>query len=163
MVIKEKVAKAINKQINAELYSSYLYLAMAAYFESVNWLGLAQWMKVQASEEHAHAMKFYGYLHDRGGRVVLSGIDGPKTEWKSPLAVFVDAYAHEIKVTGLINGLLQVARDEDDAATEAMLQWFINEQVEEEAHALLIVEKLKLIKDSVNGLFMLDHELGERK
>ena len=163
MAIKEKLIRAINKQINAELYSSYLYLAMAAYFESNNWMGFAQWMKVQLREENIHAMKFYEYLVARGGRVVLSAIDAPDKEWKSPLAVFEAVYAHEVKITAMINDLLKLARDEADTATEAMLQWFINEQVEEEASALLILEKLKMIKDSMNGLFMLDHELGERK
>jgi ferritin len=157
------MAKAINKQINAELYSSYLYLAMAAYFEANNWLGFAQWMKVQSKEENSHAMKFYEYLVERGGRVILSDIEAPAKEWKSPLDVFEAVYAHEVKVTALINDLLKVAREEGDAATESMLKWFIDEQVEEEANAMLTLEKLKLIKDSVNGLLMLDHELGERK
>jgi ferritin len=163
MIIKEKLQKAINKQINAELYSSYLYLGMAAYFEESNWLGFAHWMKAQSAEENAHAMKFYGYLFERGGRAVLSGIEAPQGEWKSPLAAFEAAYAHELKVTALINDLLKLAKDENDTATEMMLQWFIKEQVEEEANAMLIVEKLKLIKDSVQGLFVLDKELGERK
>ncbi len=163
MAIKEKLVQAINKQINAELYSSYLYLAMAAYFESNNWMGFARWMKVQLREEDTHAMKFYEYLVARGGRVILSAIDAPDKEWKSPLGVFEAVYAHEVKVTALINDLLKLARDEQDTATEVMLQWFINEQVEEEANAQLILEKLKMIKDSTNGLFMLDHELGERK
>lgn len=163
MVIKEKLVRAINKQINIELYSSYLYLAMAAYFESNNWMGFAQWMKVQLREENSHAMKFYEYLVDRGGRVGLSAIDAPDKEWKSALGVFEAVYAHEVKVTAAINELLKLAKDEADTATEAMLQWFITEQVEEEANATLILEKLKMIKDSTNGLFMLDHELGERK
>ena len=163
MVIKEKVAKAINKQINAELYSSYLYLAMAAYFEANNWLGFARWTKAQAREENTHAMKFYEYLFDRGSRAVLDAIQAPPKEWKSPLDAFAAVYAHEIKVTGLLNGLLDVARAEGDAATESLMKWYIDEQVEEEATAMLIVEQLKRIKDSVNGLFMLDHELGERK
>ncbi|MDD5238369.1 MAG: ferritin [Candidatus Omnitrophica bacterium] len=163
MVIKDKVIKAINKQINAELYSSYLYLAMAAYFTADNWLGFAQWMKVQSREENAHAMKFYEYLLERGGRVTLSAIEAPAKEWKSALDVFEAVYAHELKVTGLINDLLKVAREENDTATESMLKWFIDEQVEEEANAVAIVEKLKVIKGFANGLLMLDHELGERK
>ncbi len=163
MVIEDKVVKALNKQINAELYSSYLYLAMAAHFEGNSWMGFAQWMKVQAREENTHAMKFYEYVFERGGRVVLSGIEAPAKEWKSPLAAFEAVYAHEVKVTSLINDLLKVAREEEDAATESMLKWFIDEQVEEEANAMLIVEKLKLIKDFTNGLLMLDHSLGERK
>lgn len=163
MEIQGKVAKAINKQINAELYSSYLYLAMAAYFESKNWLGSANWMRVQAKEENTHAMKFYDYVLERGGEVVLTEIKAPDANWKTHLEVFEAVYEHELKVTALIEELLKVARQEDDAATESMLKWFIDEQVEEETHAKQIVDKLKLIKDSMNGLFMLDHELGERK
>ena len=163
MKIKDKVAKAINKQINAELYSSYLYLAMAAYFESKNWLGFANWMKIQSREENAHAMKFYEYVLERGGAVALGDIKAADTVWKTPLEVFEVVYEHELKVTLLINDLFKLARQEQDVATESLLKWFIDEQVEEEAHALQIVDKLKLIKDSANGLFMLDHELGERK
>lgn len=163
MVIKEKMQKAINKQINAEFYSSYLYLAMAAYFEAKNWQGFASWMKIQSKEENAHAMKFYEYVLERGGEVVLNDIKASETKWKTPLEVFEAVYEHELKVTALINDLLKVSRQEDDAATESLLKWFIDEQVEEESHAKQIVDKLKLIKDSANGLFMLDHELGERK
>ena len=163
MEIKDKVTKEINKQINAELYSSYLYLAMAAYFEAKNWSGFGHWMRLQANEEHAHAMKFFDYILERGGEVVLEDIKAADTGWKAPLDVFEAVYGHELKVTALINDLLKVARQEGDAATESLLKWFIDEQVEEEAHAKQIVEKLKLIKDSANGLFMLDHELGERK
>ena len=163
MEIKDKVAKAINKQINAELYSSYLYLGMAAYFEMKNWSGFGHWMRLQANEEHAHAMKFFDFVLERGGEVVLDDIKAAATDWKTPLDVFEEVYKHELKVTALINDLLKVARQEDDPATESLLKWFIDEQVEEEAHAKQIVDKLKLIKDSANGLFMLDHELGERK
>lgn len=163
MEIKTRMTAAINKQINAEMYSSYLYLAMAAYFEAQNWLGFAHWMKKQAGEENTHAMKFYEFVLERGGEVELFDIKATKATWKTPLEVFEVVYAHELKVTALINDLLKLARQENDSATESMLQWFIDEQVEEEANAKLIVEKLKLIKDSANGLFMLDHELGERK
>lgn len=163
MEIKDKVAKAINKQINAELYSSYLYLAMAAYFEAKNWLGFGHWMRLQANEEHTHAMKFFDYVLERGKEVVLEDIKAPQVNWKNPLEVFEAVYAHELKVTALINDLLKLSREENDTATESMLKWFIDEQVEEEANAKQIVDKLKLIKDSANGLFMLDHELGERK
>lgn len=163
MEIKDKMTKAINKQINAELYSSYLYLAMAAYFEARNWLGFANWMKVQSEEENTHAMKLYDYVLERGGEIVLDDIKAADTPWKTPLEVFEAVYAHEIKVTSLINDLLNLSRKEGDTATESMLKWFIDEQVEEEASAKQIVDKLRLIKDSVNGLFMLDHELGERK
>lgn len=163
MEIKNTVAKAINKQINAELYSSYLYLAMAAHFEKRNWRGFAQWMKVQSREEYTHAMKLYAYLLERGGEVRLTDIKTPESSWKTPLNIFEAVYEHELKVTDLINDLVKLARQEDDPATESMLKWFIDEQVEEEASALLILEKLKMIKDSTNGLFMLDHHLGKRQ
>lgn len=163
MKINSKVEKAINNQINKELYSSYLYLAMAAYFESVNLRGFAHWVRLQAKEEDAHAMKFYGYLFDRGGRVILSAIDAPPAEWKSAFDVFSQIYAHEVKVTGYINDVLKTARQENDSATETMLDWFITEQVEEEAHAQQIMERLKMVKDSSNGLLMLDFELSQRK
>lgn len=163
MEIKDKVTKAINKQINAEFYSSYLYLAMAAYFEVKNWLGFANWMKIQSKEENTHAMKFYDYILDRGGKVVLEDIKAADTDWKTPLEVFEAVYEHELKVTVLINDLFKLSRQEGDAATESMLKWFIDEQVEEEINAKQIIDKLKLTKDSANGLFMLDHELGERK
>lgn len=163
MDIKDKMTKAINKQINAELESSYLYLAMAADFAAKNWQGFAHWMDLQAKEENAHAMKFFKYILERGGEVELDDIKAADAGWKTPLEVFEEVYQHELKVTVLINDLLKLARQEGDAATESMLKWFIDEQVEEEAHAKEIVDKLKLIKDSTNGLFMLDHELGERK
>ncbi len=163
MEIKDKVTKAINKQINAELYSSYLYLAMAAYFEAKNWPGFGRWMRLQAQEENSHAMKFYDYVLQRGGKVVLDDIKAADAEWKTPLEVFEDVYDHELKVTVLINDLLKLSRQENDAATESLLKWFIDEQIEEEANSKQIVDKLKLIKDSNNGLFMLDHKLGERK
>ncbi len=163
MEIKDKVTKAINKQINAELYSSYLYLAMAAHFEAKSWLGFANWVKVQSREENTHAMKFYDYVLERSGEVELSDIKAAEASWKTPLEVFEAVYEHELKVTALINDLLKLTRQEGDTATESMLKCFIDEQVEEEANAKQIVEKLKMIKDSTNGLFMLDHELGERK
>lgn len=163
MVIKDKVVKAINKQINAELYSSYLYLAMAAYFVAANLKGFAQWMKVQSREENAHAMKFFEYVLERGGEVVLAKIDEPPAEWKSALGAFEDVYAHELKVTSLINDLLKTAKAEDDTATESLLKWYIDEQVEEEANAVEVLAKLKAIKEAPAGLYMLDKELGERK
>ncbi len=163
MVIKDKVAKAINKQINAELYSSYLYLAMSAWFQSVNFTGFAKWMAVQAKEEYAHAMKFYDYLLERGGKVTLAEIAAPKGSWKSPLNAFEEVYAHELKVTALIGDLVKLAKDDDDYATESMLKWFVDEQVEEESNALLIVEQLRVIKESTGGLYMLDHRIGTRE
>jgi ferritin len=163
MKIKEKVQKAINTQINRELYSYYLYLGMSAYCESLNLKGFAHWLRLQAQEEQAHAMKLFDYIFDRGGCVLLADIKAAPTPWKSPLECFMHVYDHEVKVTGYINEVLEVALETRDTATGAMLQWFINEQVEEEAAAQLIVEKLKMIKDSTNGLLMLDFELSNRK
>jgi len=162
-MIGKKMQEAIGEQINAELYSAYLYLAMAGDFETKNLKGFANWMEVQAKEEVEHAKRFYDFVNERGGRVTLKGIGAPPAEWKSPLAAFEDAYAHEQKVTGLIHKLVDVARAEKDYAAEVMLQWFVNEQVEEEANASEIAEKLRLVKESSNGLFMMDRHLAERK
>ncbi len=161
-MINEKMQDALNKQINAELYSSYLYLSMSANFNSVNLNGFANWMRVQAQEELVHAMKFYDYITERGGRVILRPVEGPTSDWASPLAAFEDAYRHEQKVTGLINDLVELAVAERDHATNIFLQWFVSEQVEEEASADEVVQKLKLVGDASHGLFMLDRELGQR-
>jgi len=162
-MISKKIENAINKQINAELYSAYLYLSMASYYESVNLRGFAKWMEAQAGEEQEHAMKFYGYINERGGRVIFDSIAKPPSKWDSPLAVFEETYKHEQNVTAMINDLMELARSEKDNATEILLQWYVNEQVEEEASASAYVEKLKMIGSSGNGLIMLDHELGQRK
>lgn len=161
-MIKEKIEEVINQQINAELYSGYLYLSMASYFESNNLNGFANWMHVQNLEEQSHAMKFYHYLNERGGRVKLMPIDGPKLEWKSPIEAFEDAYEHEQKVTAMINNMVEIAWAEKDHATYNMLQWFVDEQVEEEASALEIVEKLKMIGDAPGVMYMLDKEMSTR-
>lgn len=161
-MIKEKIEEVINQQINAELYSGYLYLSMASYFESNNLNGFANWMHVQNLEEQSHAMKFYQYLNERGGRVKLMPIDGPKLEWKSPIEAFEDAYEHEQKVTAMINNMVEIAWAEKDHATYNMLQWFVDEQVEEEASALEIVEKLKMIGDAPGVMYMLDKEMSAR-
>jgi len=161
-MIDEKMQEAINKQLNAELYSSYLYLSMSAYFQSVNLGGFANWMRVQAKEELAHAMKFYDYVNERGGRVILQPVEEPPSEWDSPLAVFEHVYRHEQKVTGLINKLVDLAVKARDHATNNFLQWFVSEQVEEEASADEVVQKLKLVGDAPGGLFMIDRELAQR-
>jgi ferritin len=161
-MLKAKVQDALNSQINAELASSYLYLSMAAYFESRNLRGMAHWMRAQAEEEWKHAMKFYGFIFERGGRVTLQGVDAPKAQWESALEAFEDAYRHECEVTGLIHGLVKLATSESDFATLAFLQWFVSEQVEEEAAAQFIVEKLKTMGESNVALFILDGELGKR-
>ncbi len=161
-MISDKMQEAMNKQINAELWSSYLYLSMAAYFDSVNLSGSANWMKCQAQEELTHAVKFYNYVVERGGRVKLSAVDNVPTEWDTPLKVFEDTYEHETKVTAMIHNLVDMANQEKDYASIAFLQWFITEQVEEEASADEIVQKLKLAGDRGAGLFMIDRELGAR-
>jgi ferritin len=161
-MIGTKMQKAISDQIVAELYSSYLYLSMAANFEQSDLPGFATWMKVQAQEETTHAMKFFDFVHERGGEVNLGAIDAPPKDWDSPLAVFKAAYEHECKVSGLIADLVHLAREEKDIATEIFLQWFVTEQVEEEASADAIVRQLQMIGDAKHGLFMLDRELGNR-
>jgi ferritin len=162
-MLKTKVQEALNQQINAELASAYLYLSMAAYFDAKNFTGMAHWMRVQAQEEVGHAMRIYKHVNDRQGRVLLTAIEAPKTEWQSPLEVFENAYHHEQKVTSLINNLVKIALQENDYATQSFLQWFIDEQVEEEAAANVIVEKLRLVGDKGHALIMLDKGLGERK
>jgi ferritin len=155
--------KALNDQINAELFSAYAYLSMSAYFEGNDFTGFASWMNAQAQEEVAHAMKIYKFIIDRGGQVKLAAIDGPPVEWDSPLAVFEAGYKHEQHVTSLIHKLVALAIEENDYATKNMMDWFVDEQVEEEASASEIVQQLKLIGDNGHGLLMLDRELGQRK
>ena len=161
-MIGEKIQDALNEQVNAEFYSAYLYLSMAAYFESTNLPGFATWMRVQTQEELTHTMKIYDYVNERGGRVALKSIAQPPSEWESPLAVFEAAYKHEQKVTGLINGLVNLAVEEKDDAAKTFLQWFVDEQVEEEESAEAVVNKLKLVADASDGMKMLDDEMGQR-
>jgi ferritin len=161
-MLSKKMEKALNDQINAELYSAYLYLSMASYFESANLKGFANWMRVQNQEEVSHGMKLFDYVLEKGGKAVLQPIEGPQKTWKSPLAVFEAAYAHEQKVTSLINNLVDIAIKEKDHATNITLQWFVTEQVEEEASADDIVQKLKLMANAPGGMFMLDRELAQR-
>ena len=161
-MIKENVLNALNYQLNAELYSAYLYLSMEAYFESIELTGFGNWMRVQAQEEMTHAMKFYDYIVQRGERVILSSIEEPPSEWESPQAAFEHVYKHEQKVTGLINALVDLAMSESDHATNNFLQWFVAEQVEEEESANAALQKIKLTGESKSGLFMLDSELAQR-
>ena len=161
-MMNSTIESAFNEQLNAELFSSYLYLSMAAYFESQNLKGMAGWMRMQALEEHMHAMKFFDFINERGGRVTLAKIKEPKTEWSSPLDVFEDTCAHESKVTGLINELVDLALNEKDHAANAFLQWFVTEQVEEEGTTQEIRDKLKLVSDNPVALFMIDREMGGR-
>jgi ferritin len=162
-MLGKKIENAINKQINAEIWSAYLYLSMSAYFESINLGGFASWMRVQAQEEVGHAMRFYNHVVERRGRVTVSAITAPSINWKSPLNAFEDAFKHEQKVTGMIDNLVTMATAEKDYATANMLQWFIDEQVEEELSTDTVVQKLKMIGTNTGGLYMLDRELSQRK
>jgi ferritin len=162
-MLSDKMQKALNGQMNAELYSSYLYLSMNAYFKSVNLDGFANWMYYQAQEELEHAMKFYDFICQRGGRVQLAQIEAPPSEWNSPLAVFEDTLAHEQKVTGLINDLVEIANGERDHASQIFLQWFVSEQVEEEDSVGGVLEQLKLMGEAKGGLFMMDREMAKRR
>ena len=161
-MISDAMQKAINEQINKELYSSYLYLSMAAYFEGNNLPGFAKWMYVQADEERGHGMKLFEHLVDRGGRVTLAPIAGPQTEWMTSLEVFKQVQSHEAAVTASINALYEVAFNEKDYPAQVLLQWFITEQVEEEKNAAHIVQQLELIDARGTAVLMLDHQLGKR-
>jgi ferritin len=161
-MMKQKIEDAFNKQLNAESFSAHLYMAMSAYFESINMKGMARWMRLQADEETAHAMKFFDFIHSRGGKVILGQINAPTTEWDSPLAAFEAAYGHEQMITDKINKLVDLSIKEGDHASNAFLQWFVTEQVEEEESVSEIVDQLKLIENERGPLFMLDRELGQR-
>lgn len=161
-MISETMQKALNQQIKEELQSAYLYFAMAADFESKGLDGFASWMTAQASEEMVHAMKIYTFINDRGGKAHLLQLDEPQSSWKSTLEAFEAAYKHEQYITDCINKLVKKARDENDNATENMLQWFVNEQVEEEKTADDIVSKLKMVGDHPQGTFMMNSQLGNR-
>ncbi len=162
-MLKDKVQKALNDQINMELFSSYTYLSMSAFFESINYEGFANWMKKQSEEEYSHAIKFFDYVHDRDGKITLTKLDSPKTEWNSVLDVFGDTLKHEQAVTASINSLVELSSAEKDHATFNFLQWFVSEQVEEEASVTKIIERLRMIGDNTNGLLFLDRELGKRE
>jgi len=161
--ISEKMVEALNRQINAEIYSAYLYLSMAAYFDSVGLKGFSNWMRVQWQEELMHAMKMFGFVSERGGRVKLYAVDEPPSDWDSPLAAFEHVYEHEVNVTKRIHELVELAMSEKDFATYNFLQWYVAEQVEEEASSLEIVEKLRLIGEDKRGLLFLDKELSLRQ
>jgi len=161
-MIDTKIEEALNKQMVAETYSGYLYLAMAADFDAQNMKGFARWMKAQALEELFHAEKIYDFINDLGGRAVWGAIDAPAKGWKTPLEAFRAAYDHEVKVTGMINDLVDLARAKADKSTENFLQWYVNEQVEEEAQTDEIVKNIEKIKDHPGTLFMYDARLGER-
>ncbi len=162
-MLGKKMQDLMNNQIQAELYSAQLYLAMSVYSETENFKGIARWLKVQYEEETSHGMKFLHHIVERGGEVELKAIEAPPVKYGSMLKMFEEVLAHEKKVTTLINNLYEVALKEKDYASQIFLQWFITEQVEEEANASEIVAQLKMIGDkSVGGLFQLDHALGHR-
>lgn len=161
-MLNQKIQDAINEQVTAEFYSAYLYMAMSAQFEEMNLKGMASWMQMQAKEELAHGMGLYNYVVERGGRGQMNAIEAPSKEWDSPLAIFEAAYEHELKVSALINGIVDLAIQEKDHATNNFMQWYVKEQVEEEASADEVVQKLKMVKDQPGGLYMVDNELGAR-
>lgn len=161
-MISKKMTDALNKQINRELYSSYLYLAMSACATSMNFKGAGQWFAVQAQEENGHAMKFYKYLLDQGAEVALAAIDQPAGKFKSMPDMFEATLKHERSITEAIHKLMELAVAEKDHATQIFLQWFVSEQVEEEANAAEVVAQLKMIGSSMGSLFMIDHQLGKR-
>jgi ferritin len=162
MKIPKAMEDAINNQIREELESAYLYLAMAAYFEDQDLPGFSAWMRNQYQEELAHAHKFFDFLFEREGRSLVPAIKEPQVEWKSPLDAFEAAYAHEQHITSCINDLVLLARKEGDMASDTFLQWYVTEQVEEEATAIAIVKQLRMVGDSKTGLFLLDQEMGKR-
>ncbi|NOZ77887.1 MAG: ferritin [Acidobacteria bacterium] len=161
-MIQEKIQDALNNQVAAEFYSAHLYLSMSSYLESIDLPGAANWMRIQYREELAHAEKIFDFVIERDGRAILEGFDAPPREWSSALGVFQAAYEHEQKVTAMIEKLVELARELKDYATEVFLQWFISEQVEEEASVKAIVQQLKLVAESKNGRFMIDRELASR-
>ena len=162
-MLSKKMQDAFNEQINKELYSAYLYLSMGAWAQTQNLPGFAHWMHEQFEEETAHALKFFDYVVDRGGRVTLKAIDAPQLEWKSPLAMFEQVLEHEQFVTSLIHNLYALAVKENDYPSQVLLQWYIGEQVEEEKHANYIVDTLKTVGEKGHALVMMDRELAKRE
>ncbi len=162
-MLKKEVLDSINDQINAEFYSAYLYLSMSAYFQGKGLAGFANWMMIQFQEEQSHAMKFFNYVYERGGKVTLGPIEEVPTDFDSILAVWEKTLAHEQMVTGRINKMMDIAIEASDHATKSFLQWFVDEQVEEEASVTEILDTLRLIDGQGNGIFMLDREMKQRK
>ncbi len=161
-MISNKMAAAINKQVAREMYSSYLYRAMSLWSKAQGLPGFAAWLRMQAAEEMEHAEKFISYLEDQGAVVKLEALDAPPAAFKSPLAVFEETLKHEKQVTAWICELMKLAKAEGDYATEIALQWFITEQVEEEANATEILDLLKKVGNEGRGLYLVDHQLGKR-
>ncbi|NQT89326.1 ferritin [bacterium] len=161
-MLSENVLKSCNEQINAELFSAYLYLAMSAYLEEADLAGAAHWMRCQAQEEMTHAGRIIDYLTERDGRVLLDAIEKPQEAWETPQAAFEAAYGHELKISAMINDLVSLARDESDHMTENFLQWFVAEQVEEESSVKEVVRQLKIAGPTGGGLLLVDRELATR-
>ncbi len=162
-MLKEKMVKELNNQIREELYSAYLYLSMSAYFDSIGLKGFANWMMVQFKEEMDHAMKIYNYMIAQGAEIKLQAIPEPPQKWESPLHAFKETLKHEQHITERINYLVDIAEELKDRATFNFLQWFIDEQIEEEENDREIIAKLELIGDKSHMLYSLDKELGERQ
>ena len=162
-MLGQSVQDAVNTQINNELFSGYQYLSMSAHCESIGFPGFARWMRAQAEEELEHAMKFFDYIHDRGGKVMLQPIAQPQLGFGSPLALFETALAQEQKVTGMINELYRLSQQENDYASQTFLQWFVTEQVEEERNVGRVVEMLRMVDGNSSALLTLDRELGQRE
>ncbi len=161
-MFSKRLQAAINDQINAEYYSAYLYLSMAAYLEYKDLPGMAHWMRMQYEEEVFHALKFFDFMNDRGARVILKAIDAPPSDFGSVEEVFAEVLAHEQKVTSLIHNLYKLAVEENDYPTQSLLQWFIDEQVEEEKTASDILARVRMVKDYPPGILMIDDALGQR-
>lgn len=161
-MLGKKMQEALNKQVNEEMYSGYLYLAMSADFEDKNLGGFASWLRIQAKEELEHAMKIYDHIQERGGKVVLEAIKQPPKQWKTIAKAFQDAYEHECYITGKINDLVELAQQEKDYPAFNMLQWFVDEQVEEEANAEEVLSKVKLLGEEGRHLYILDKEMAKR-
>ncbi|MDA3816479.1 MAG: ferritin [Prolixibacteraceae bacterium] len=161
-MLKEKMEKALNEQINKELYSAYLYYSMSAYSESIGMPGIANWMKIQAQEELTHANKFFAYIHERDGKVTLTAIDAVDTEFGNVKEMFDKVLAHEQFISDSINKLVDISIELSDHASRSMLMWFVDEQVEEEANVQEILDQLAMFDAKGHGLFMLDKDLGSR-
>jgi len=161
-MISDKMCKVLNNQVNAELFSSYLYLSMSSWFSERSLSGFASWMRVQAQEELSHGMKIYDYILERGGKIELGAIEQPESVWSTPVEVVEEVANHEAKVTGLVNDLVDVALDERDHAANIFLQWFVCEQVEEEATVGEVFERMKMVDGNSGGMFAMDMELGKR-
>ncbi len=161
-MLKPSIEAALNRQLNRELYSSYLYLAMSAYYDTVNLPGFSAWLRAQAKEELTHAMKFYDYISHAGGRPVMDAIEAPPREWTGPKEAFAEVVAHEKAVTGMISALMDLAQAEKDHATAIFLQWFVTEQVEEEKSTGDVMAQLEAVGGSVGSLYGLDHHLGKK-